>query len=359
MISQLSAAMEAAPYSLNEKDRDALLLEGLNQLTAHHYKECPPYSRIIDGAWDGQKSASILADIPYLPVSLFKTEKLQSVPDEDIRVTLTSSGTTGQAVSRIFLDKKASSNQQRALANSLMHILGKKRLPMMVVDTDAVFKDPKMMSARGAGVLGIMRYGREHCFALDNQLAPNFEAVAEFVKKNGDAPFFIFGFTFMVWINFYNQFKDEGLDLSNAILIHSGGWKKMIDMSVDNATFRDAFYQSFGMTKIHNFYGMVEQIGSIFIEGPHGLLYPPNFSDVIIRDPITWEPLEIGQKGIIQTLSLLPSSYPGHSLLTEDIGSIEVMDPDIDGWMGKGIKIDGRVAKSELRGCSDVIAAAA
>ena len=82
---------------------------------------------------------------------------------------------------------------------------------------------------------------------------------------------------------------------------------------------------------------MVEQIGSIFLEGPGGLLYPPNFADVIVRDPETWEPAANGQPGVIQVLSLLPHSYPGHSLLTEDTGVIEAVDPGNGGWMGKGI----------------------
>ncbi len=74
------------------------------------------------------------------------------------------------------------------------------------------------------------------------------------------------------------------------------------------------------MTNIFNFYGFVEQIGSVFIEGPDGLLYPPNFTDVIIRRPHSWEPAAVGEEGVIQVVSLLPRSYPGHSVLTEDHG---------------------------------------
>jgi hypothetical protein len=169
----------------------------------------------------------------------------------------------------------------------------------------------------------------------------------------------MFGFTFMVWINFYEKFKCAGLDLSNGILIHSGGWKKMVEQSVDNTVFRQSLRQAFGLTRVHNFYGMVEQIGSIFLEGSDGLLYPPNFADVIIRDPETWLPCDEGRPGVIQVLSLLPHSYPGHSLLTEDVGVLHAVDNGRDGWMGKGIEVLGRVPRAELRGCSDVLAAAA
>ena len=247
-------------------------------------------------------------------------------------------------------------DQQKALASSLQHILGKRRLPMLVIDTDQVFKNPKMMSARGAGVLGIMRYGRNHCFALDESLEPAYEGVVKFLEELDGEQFFMFGFTYMVWMNFFEKFRGRKLDLSNGILVHSGGWKKMVERAVDNSVFRQGFSDEFGLTRIHNFYGMVEQIGSILLEGPGNLLYPPNFTDVIIRDPVTWSVAPMGDEGIVQLVSLLPRSYPGHSLLTEDIGVIEAIDPVGSDWRGKGLRIVGRVAKAELRGCSDVIA---
>jgi phenylacetate-coenzyme A ligase PaaK-like adenylate-forming protein len=355
----ITSLLERTPYSIGNDEKGTLLICGLNALSEHHYRNCVPYRRIIDGLWGGKHQADCLETIPYLPVSLFKMEELRSVDQTSVRMILTSSGTTGQAVSKIPVDTETSSIQQRALAHSLAHMLGKSRLPMLVIDTDAVFKDPKMMSARGAGVLGIMRYGRQHAFALDQDLSPDFAAVEAFLARHGSEPFFMFGFTFMIWCQFYEQFRDKGLDLRNGTLIHSGGWKKLVDRSVDNAEFRSKLSESFGLTKIFNFYGMVEQLGSLFVEGPRGLLYPPNYSDVIIRCPESWEPLPPGNPGLIQVLSLIPRSYPGHSLLTEDMGVIECIDPGENGWMGKGLRILGRVPKAELRGCSDVIAAQA
>lgn len=359
MIEPLAKALAAPPYSLRRDAREPLLLAGLNALTARHYDASLPYRRIINGAWQGGGMASAVSDVPYIPVSLFKTQRLQSVPDEAVRVTLTSSGTSGQAVSHIALDAETSTIQQRALANSLSHVLGKQRLPMLVIDTDAVFKNPRQMSARGAGVLGLMRYGRNHAFALNQALEPDLAAVRAFLAEQAGRPFFMFGFTFMVWVNFYERFRDEGLDLSNGILIHSGGWKKMAERAVDNRTFRAALREAFGLHRVHNFYGMVEQIGSIFLEGPDGLLFPPNFADVLIRDPVTWQVAPAGTPGVIQLLSLLPHSYPGHSVLTEDLGVVETVVPVDSAWGDKGLRVLGRVARAELRGCSDVIAAAA
>ncbi len=346
-------------FGVSTEEKASILLEGINDLTSWHLERCPEYRRILDGLWSGRARSDDIEGVPYLPVSIFKSQRMVSVPESDVRVTLTSSGTTGQAVSRIYVDADTSTRQQKGLANSLGRVLGPKRLPMLVIDSRAVFSDPKLMSARGAGVLGIMRYGREHAFALGPDLMPDIAAVRHFLAQHGNRPFFMFGFTFMVWLEFYERFKGEGLDLSNGILVHSGGWKKMIDRAVTPADFRSAFARDFRLKRIVNFYGMVEQIGTVFLEGPDGLLYPPNFADVVIRNPSTWERCELGETGIIQVLSLLPGSYPGHSLLTEDLGRIEAVDQGVEGWMGRGIRVLGRVPKSEVRGCSDVIGAQA
>jgi len=58
-------------------------------------------------------------------------------------------------------------------------------------------------------------------------------------------------------------------------------------------------------------------------------------------------------------VSVLPRSYPGHAILTEDIGQILGVDDGPPGWLGTRFKVLGRAPKAELRGCSDVIAVGA
>ena len=98
---------------------------------------------------------------------------------------------------------------------------------------------------------------------------------------------------------------------------------------------------------------MVEQTGSLFVECSHGNMHPTKYSEVLIRDPFTFEPLPPLQKGLIQVTSLLPTSYPGHSLLTEDIGMIVANDSCPCGLVGKHFRVIGRAPKAEVRGCSD------
>ncbi len=125
-------------------------------------------------------------------------------------------------------------------------------------------------------------------------------------------------------------------------------------MAVDNLTFKRNLKDKFGIQpqNIFNFYGMIEQIGSVFLENEKGFLHCPNFSDVIIRNPKDFSVQPHGTEGLVQVISVLPKSYPGHSLLTEDIGVIEGEDIQ-NGWQGKYFRIIGRAKKAELRGCSD------
>ena len=78
---------------------------------------------------------------------------------------------------------------------------------------------------------------------------------------------------------------------------------------------------------------------------------------MIIRDPNTLEELPPGQPGVIEVLSVLPRSYPGHCLLTEDLGVVHAIDSDACNRKGKAFSVLGRIPQAELRGCSDVIAA--
>ena len=94
-----------------------------------------------------------------------------------------------------------------------------------------------------------------------------------------------------------------------------------------------------------------------FVEGSDAGLPAPRFADVIVRDPRTFEPVPDGSVGVIEVVSLIPRSYPGHALLTEDLGVVESRDSGP--WQGKAFRVLGRLPRSELRGCSDVAATVA
>jgi hypothetical protein len=69
------------PYSLRQSEKEAMLLEGLNELTRFHYERSPEYARILDAAWGGLKTYRDVAEVPYLPVSLFKEMEGRTAPE--------------------------------------------------------------------------------------------------------------------------------------------------------------------------------------------------------------------------------------------------------------------------------------
>ncbi len=343
-------------YSIDNSKKRKLLLMELNELTRFHYSNCQPYKNILNNLRVTTENAfDNIEDVPYLPVRLFKTQKIQSIPDSEVLKVLTSSGTTNQQVSHIALNRETSLLQVKALASIITSYIGNKRLPMIIIDTDATIKNKSSMSARGAGLVGLSNFGRNHFFALDENMDLKVDEFINYIDKNKNEPMLIFGFTFMVWQYLYKKLKDSGIkaNLSSTILIHSGGWKKLLDQAVSNDKFKSELFEQLGIKKIYNFYGMVEQVGSIFMECEEGYLHTPNFAEVLIRDYITWKTLPTGETGIIQTLSILAKSYPGHSLLTEDLGTIVGIDNCKCGRKGTYFTVNGRVPKAELRGCSD------
>jgi phenylacetate-coenzyme A ligase PaaK-like adenylate-forming protein len=132
---------------------------------------------------------------------------------------------------------------------------------------------------------------------------------------------------------------------------------KTASEAVDAQAFAQALNSVTGLRNIYDYYGMVEQTGCIYMQCEHGYLHASIFSDIIIRDPHDFSVCPPGKAGIIQVLSLLPESYPGHSLLTEDEGVLLGEDDCPCQRLGKYFRINGRLPQAEMRGCSDTYAA--
>jgi hypothetical protein len=328
-------------------------LDEMNRLTAHHRARCDLYADYIDALF-GQHEATSLAELPYLPVRAFKTFELKSIPDAEVFKIMTSSGTTG-AVSRIYLDRETAKLQSRKLVEVFSNTFSKNRLPMLVIDAESTVLDRHQFSARTAAINGFSQFARGREFALDDRLEVDVDRVQRFAQAHRGGRIFMFGFTFVVWQNFVQGLKRRRvrLDLPNAFLLHGGGWKKLADQNISSERFTAEVREWTGCTDVRNYYGMVEQTGTIFMECADGHLHAAPGSDALVRDPDNFAVLPHGVEGLIQVFSVLQKSYPGHSLLTEDVGI--TLDPTAcaHGHSGTIVEIRGRLKKAEVRGCSD------
>ncbi len=352
-------ALSVAPYEYDKGRKKEFLDSRLLELTKHHMDKCPEYSNILNML--GYKGCDSYEDIPFLPVRLFKELDLKSVADDDVIKTMTSSGTTGQRVSKIYLDKNTSTNQQKVMAKIVSDYTGTSRMPMIIIDSPNVIKDRNMFSARGAGILGFSIFGSKRIYALDEEMRLDVDGLCEFLSIHKGKKILLFGFTYIIWQHFYRELerlKKEGVsfDLSDAILIHGGGWKKLISEAVDREEFHSRLFDICKLERIYDYYGMVEQTGCIYMECECGYLHASVFSDIITRRAIDFSMCDMGEPGLIQVLSTIPESYPGHSLLTEDEGVIVGEDDCPCGRKGKYFKVLGRIKNAEIRGCSDTYA---
>lgn len=349
--------LEIAPYSLDRQQKHDLLNARLRALTHAHYYKCDPYQRMMDAVGLDVNNLPEYDKLPFLPVRLFKEFELRSCKKEDVIKTMTSSGTTGQQVSRIYLDRNTSAAQTKCLTKIVVDFLGTKRVPMLILDSSAVVKNRAMFSARGAGILGFSMFGSKRQYAFDENMELDIEGLKQFLETHKGETIFMFGFTFMIWQHFYKKLLESRYhpDLSKGILIHGGGWKKLINERVSPEEFKQRLHQVCEILpqNIHDYYGMVEQTGTIYMECECGHLHTSTFSDVLIRRPIDFSLAEVGEEGIIEVVSVLPESYPGHVLLTEDKGMILGEDDCPCGRKGKYFRILGRLQNAEIRGCSD------
>ena len=342
------------PYSMDKQNKDIFFKNYINKLTIHHYNNSKEYKKLINHLSYAIKKKNEINKIPFLPVRLFKELNLYSVKKDKIIKVLNSSGTSGNKTSKIYLDKINALNQVKVLQKIMNRMLGKERLPMLIIDRNIKNINRTNFNARVAAINGFSIFGRNHTFLLDENNNINYDELNKFLSRYGNSKFFIFGFTSFIFENLIEKLKMNKIkfDFKNAILLHGGGWKKLENKKISNKTFKKEISKKLNLKNVFNYYGLVEQTGSIFVECKCGYFIASNFSDVLIRDS-NFNLLKNNQKGFLQLFSLLPTSYPGHNILTEDIGEIIQNAKCSCSMQGKRFLVHGRIEKAEIRGCSD------
>ncbi len=305
-----------------------------------------------------------LSDVAPIPVNMFKSYNLQTCPDEQVVRVLKSSATTTGIPSKVPIDKVTAMRQTRALVASLKSFLGTSRRPFLVMDTEEV-NDPSAasISARGAAIRGISSFSKKTVYIMNSsggELNLNFDKLLEFSETYADQDILGFGFTYIIWTRFLEAMKRKGITLNmpNIKILHGGGWKKLTSQAVTKDVFNRDVGALFGTdpSNIIDYYGMVEQLGILFLDCPMGYKHVPDFAEVIIRDVYTMEEAPPGVAGLIEIMSILATSYPSQAILTEDIGEVIGIDDCPCGRKGKYFVFRSRAERAETRGCGDTFA---
>lgn len=335
--------------SSNKEFRDELL-----DLTTYHYHRCDTYKSIIHILYPRFVGNETLESLPFLPVRFFKHFLLTSVPKSEIFKVMKSSGTSG-AKSQIVLDKNTARDLNRALVETAQPFLGKKRRAMLVFDSD---RNDSLMDfdARMAGVRGFSMFSRRLHYLLNSNGEIDGAELEKAVQENDGMAVTLFGFTSMVW-SVLDMLANKGLKLklaAGSCLTHGGGWKKLEVLNVSKAEFENKIKSVLGSEVIiKNYYGLIEQTGSIFFECNQGFFHNSHKNRFLVRDANTLELVGCGEAGYLQLMSLLPKSYPGHNILTEDLAQLRLSRCEC-GNPFPAFKVLGRAKRAEPRGCSDV-----
>lgn len=353
--------LKYSPFLLSQAEKEKILLSYMQESVLWHYHNNIQFKNLCDNRnFDVRKSFN-LYDIPYIPVPMFKSLELLSVPRSQIIKTLYSSSTSGKP-SKIMIDKITSDNQAVAANKILADYLGKERRLFLIFDIEDTIKNTKdgELSSRGTAIRGMLSLAKNIIFLLDQDLSlsqKKIEEIKKRIKKEDKICFF--GFTWLIY-KIIRENKDlvrllQGIKAEDKIALHLGGWKKLTEISVGKDAFNKLLKSSLGIDRVIDLYGMTEQLGTIYLDCEYGFKHMPVYSDIIIRDFTTLKPLSKGQAGFIQLISPLPYSYPGISILSDDIGKIIGTDDCMCGRKGKYFLFEKRSEKAELKGCGDTI----
>lgn len=361
----IGALLDTPPYAMDPRQREQALLALFKQELEYACERSPRFANYVRQWPITLSAAKKIADLPYLPVSVFKANPpLALVDASDIKRTLTSSSTSGQTPSRIVLDAATARRMTKGLTAIIRDLIGPARRPYLVIDIPENLKAQPELGARGAAIQGLQSFATEAVSCLRRDADANtsldldklLTSAAKWREK--DSAVLVYGFTYVIWTEFVQPLQRQGikLNLPNVHVLHSGGWKRLQQQAVTKDAFTNGVASVFGCApeRVIDYYGMVENVGVVYPDCERGHKHVPAFAEVIIRDPLTLAPVEVGQQGLVQVASVLPTSFPGLLLLTDDMGKLIGHDGCACGRRGTHFRFTQRVPKVEVRGCGNL-----
>lgn len=277
-----------------------------------------------------KETVKALSDIPFLPISFFKTHDVKTgdfVPE----LTFQSSGTTGMERSR-HLIRDAALYRQNLLA-CFQHFYGDPSeyvflalLPNYLEQQNSslVYMMEILMQASGRPENGYYLYNHEDMYQKLIQLRDNQQKTI------------LWGVTFAL-LDFAGQYT---LDFPQLIVFETGGMKGRRKEMVKEELY-SILCEAFGVTEIHSEYGMCELLSQAYSKGGNVFATPP-WMQLRLRsekDPFDGgDTVETGVINVIDLANLHSCSF----IATEDLGRRHP----------HGIEILGRMDHSQTRGCS-------
>jgi len=304
------------------------------QLFVFQHRENSVYRTWCDALGILPEQVRKLVDIPFLPISFFKTHTVMSTSYEP-ELFFESSGTTGSVNSRHML--KEAGLYRRSFLDGFRQFYG----------------DPASWC-----IIGLLPS------YLERQHSSLVMMVDELVKLSGHpkSGFYLYDHESLHWnlleleaarqktllisvtyalLDFSEKFP---MPLKHTIVMETGGMKGRRE-EMTRSEVHEALRQAWGTESIHSEYGMTELLSQAY-SGGEGIFYPADTMKVLIRDED--DPFVVHENGVREYPGIinvidLANIWSCAFIATEDAG---VLYPD------GSFEVKGRVDYSDIRGCS-------
>jgi hypothetical protein len=270
------------------------------------------------------------AQIPALPIALFKTHRVQC-GDAEPAAVFESSGTTGMVPSRHYVQSLELYRQSFLQAFRQFYgdpaswcVLGLLPSYLERSNSSLVVMVDELIRLSGHPQSGFYLHEWEQLSEALQQL----EAAGQ--------PTLLIGVTFGL-LDFAAQYP---MPLKHTVVMETGGMKgrrKELTRAEVHAILKEAFH----LPAVHAEYGMTELLSQAYSKGD-GRFYCPPWMKVLVRDED--DPLRVREtgEGVLQIIDLA-NVYSCSFIATEDMGRV---------WEDGSFEVWGRLDNSDIRGCS-------
>ncbi|MDO9257731.1 MAG: acyltransferase [Bacteroidales bacterium] len=300
-------------------------------LFRYQYKNNKIYKSFVDALGVSESKVYHPEQVPFLPVSFFKTHKIIT-GDFTEEVIFESSGTTGMETSKHYvvdadLYQQSFINGMNLFYGDLSQYSVFALLPSYLErgNSSLVYMVEKIMLQSNRQMGGFFLNDLK---SLQQQLV---EAQRQGLK------IMLFGVTFAL-LDMTEKFP---VSIPEAIIFETGGMKGR-RRELTRMELHEQLCKGFGVDKIHSEYGMTELLSQAWSAGDGIFMCPPWMKIMIAdtNDPLSY--LETGRTGGINIIDL--ANFHSFSFIaTQDLGRV---------FEDGTFEVLGRFDNSDIRGCS-------
>ena len=343
------------PWHLPPEEIERERLVAIRYAFRHHYEDCPGYRTLCDDArvTPGDiVTSEDLIKIPMIPQTFFKEHMLLSVPEEDIKAVVSTSGTSSGNPSRLPKDyltlKRLGSISWRVFWTVFedLRYVGLFAPPPSEVSL-------YMTIGNMAGpFLGYLTENYIH----DEKFSPQqtFERW-RYVKERGWTPVVLNSFHFFLkkMMDYSAETGERppirGSDIS--VVVPMGGWKRLKGEAVPKKEFQAmlANYFEIPLERVRDLWAFGE-CAILAGECKRHYMHIDPVCKMTIRDPHNPdEECEVEETGLVGVYDPATNSYPAF-VISDDMARI--LDVECDcGLTAPIMEFMGRAPKSEQRSC--------